>query len=116
MLLYRAQVSDAAIPFAILLTSRFVIVINSLLAQGLWVHSEDRKVFWVALPTALISLVANLLLLPKYGMFAACSVNLLSELLILIGCFIFAKRHMNQLMAEAVTGETSVAPSPTALS
>lgn len=114
-LLYGSAFADAAIPFAILLTSKFVVVINSLFAQGLWVHAQDRKVFWVALPTALISLVANLLFLPKYGMFAACSINLFSELLILIGCFIFAKRHMNQLMATAATAE-SAAHAPSNLS
>ncbi len=99
-LLYGAPFAGAAIPFAVLFTSKIVAVLNGLFTQGLWAQSEDRKVFWVVLPTAMISFVCNFLLLPRYGMSAACGVNLLSEVLVLAGCFVLARRHMKEVMAK----------------
>ena len=102
-LLYGPDYAGAAIPFAILFTSKVVVLLNGVYSYGLWAQSEDRKVFWVMLPTAIISFVSNLVLLPRYGMFGACSVNLLSEILVLTGCFVLARRHMKQNEAESST-------------
>jgi hypothetical protein len=52
------------------------------------------------LPTALVRLGCNLVLLPRYGMLGACSVNLVSEVLALIGCFVVARRHLKNLMQQ----------------
>jgi O-antigen/teichoic acid export membrane protein len=99
-LLYGAAFADAAIPFAVLFTSKIVVVISSLFIYGLWAGSEDRKVFWVMLPTAIISFVCNLLVLPRYGMFGACSVNLLSEIILLFGCFVLGRRNFKKAMQQ----------------
>jgi O-antigen/teichoic acid export membrane protein len=109
-LLYTEIFASAAIPFAVLFVSKIVAVLNGLFTFGLWAQSEDRKVFWVVLPTAIISFACNYLLLPRYGMSAACCVNLLSEVLVLIGCFVLARRHMKDVLAKATMPETSPAP------
>jgi hypothetical protein len=63
------------------------------------------------LPTAIISFACNFLLLPRYGMAAACCVNLLSEVLVFAGCFVLARRHLKDVLAKAALTE----PSPTAI-
>ena len=83
--------SRAAYPFAILLIARFVANIGQLYGLGLWAYGEDKKVFLLMAATAGISLLLNLLLIPRYGMWAAVLVNLLSELIIAIGCWWMAK-------------------------
>jgi O-antigen/teichoic acid export membrane protein len=105
-LLYGADFAVAGIPFAVLFTSKVVCVLNGLFVQGLWAQSEDHKVFWVLLPTAIISFACNLLLLPRYGMYAACSINLLSEVLVLAGCFILARRHLKNVLAKGASSDT----------
>lgn len=110
-LLYRGDLAESAIPFAVLFTSKVVVVFNGLFAQGLWAQAEDKKVFWVIFPTAAISFLCNIYLLPKYGMYAACSVNLFSELLVLAGCFILARQHVKIAMAN--DQGSPIAPEPT---
>ncbi len=109
-LLYGAAFASAAIPFAVLFVSKIVAVLNGLFTFGLWAQSEDRKVFWVVLPTAIISFGCNFLLLPRYGMSAACCINLLSEVLVLVGSFVLARRHMKEVLAKAALTETSPTP------
>jgi len=109
-LLCGAAFAESAYPFAVLFASKMMVVLNGFFAQGLWAQSEDRKVFWVLVPTAVVSLVCNLLLLPRYGMYAACWINLLSEFLVLIGCFILARRHLKQVLAKAASPETLPTP------
>jgi len=109
-LLYGTAFASAAIPFAVLFTSKVVVVLNGLFSYGLWAQSQDRKVFWVLLPTAIISFACNFLLLPRYGMSAACCINLLSELLVLAGCFILARRHLKNALAKASSPETLITP------
>jgi O-antigen/teichoic acid export membrane protein len=109
-LLYGQEFASAAIPFAVLFTSKVVVVLNGLFSYGLWAQSEDRKVFWVVLPTAVISFFCNFLLLPRYGMSAACCVNLFSEVLVLAGCFILARQHLKDVLAKAVSPGTLPTP------
>jgi O-antigen/teichoic acid export membrane protein len=108
--LYGAAFVSAAIPFAVLFASKVVVVLNGLFSFGLWAQSEDRKVFWVVLPTAIISFISNFLLLPRYGMAAACCVNLLSEVLVFAGCFVLARRHLKDVLAKAALTEPSSTP------
>jgi O-antigen/teichoic acid export membrane protein len=109
-LLYGSAFADAAMPFAVLFTSKVVVLVSGLFSYGLWAQSEDRKVFWVVLPTAVISFVCNYLLLPRYGMSAACNVNLLSEVLVFAGCFVLARRHQKDVLAKVASPE--VLPTP----
>jgi len=102
--------AGAAAPFGILFASLMVIVLGGLFANGLWAQSEDRKVFWVLLPTAVISLTCNVLLIPRYGMYAAACINLLSQILVLGGCFVMARRHLKDVLANATPPATTLTP------
>jgi O-antigen/teichoic acid export membrane protein len=104
-LLYGTEFVGAAIPFAVLFTSKIVVVLSNLFSFGLWAQAEDRKVFWVLAPTAIISFASNFLLLPRYGMAGACCVNLTSEIFVLAGCFILARRHLKNVLAKAALTE-----------
>ena len=54
---------------------------------------RDRTMLLIISITAIVSLGMNIMLIPKYGMLGASTVNAFSELLILAGCFYFQYRH-----------------------
>lgn len=85
--------SDAGIPFAILICSKLVVLIGSVFAWGLWAGSKDLAILIVFSCVAIISLCFNILLIPRFGMMAAASVNLLGQVLIVAATFILAKRE-----------------------
>jgi len=43
---------EAAYPFAFLVTSKFVIVLNGIFGWGLWAQAEDKKMLGVLGPVA----------------------------------------------------------------
>ncbi len=77
--LYGAAFQAAAYPTVILLIGRGVWVISLWFSLGLWAGTQDRRAFLILLPVALVTLVLTILLVPRYGMWAAASVNLLSQ-------------------------------------
>jgi O-antigen/teichoic acid export membrane protein len=85
--LYGAAFQAAAYPTVILLIGRGVWVISLWFSLGLWAGTQDRRAFLILLPVALVTLVLTLLLVPRYGMWAAASVNLLSQVLVCVGFF-----------------------------
>jgi len=91
--IYTARFQAAAIPCCFLILSKFLVLLNGIFGWGLWSVGKDRTMLMIMSLTAIISLVMNLLLIPKYGMMGASSVNAFSELLILVGCFYFQYHH-----------------------
>lgn len=89
----------AALPFSLLLTSKLVVVVNGIFGWGLWAMKKDKQMLLVMVLAAVFSMSANLFLIPRFGMFAAASVNLASELLILIGCFLLSRSALNSTTA-----------------
>lgn len=104
-LLYGEQFIEAAYPFALLVTSKFVILINGIFGWGLWAQGEDKKVFVVLGPVAVLSVTLNLLLIPKLGISGAATTNVISETLVLIGCFILSWQRVRRAAANVVPPE-----------
>lgn len=102
-LIYGPQFEAAALPFAILLTSHFIGVVNSVFALGLWAQGEDRRLTALMTGVAVVSLGCNLLLVPEYGMLAAAAVHSGSEVLILIGVVVLAQAPRNSPRSRATS-------------
>jgi O-antigen/teichoic acid export membrane protein len=102
-LLYGPSFEAAAHPFVILLAARFVALINGIFTWGLWAQGEDRKLALLMLPIAALSLLLNILLIPKYGMMAAASTNLTSETLLLAGAGWICWRNKEKLSSQDPT-------------
>ena len=93
---FGAPFASAAYPFCLLFASKLVVVINGIFGWGLWAMKKDRQMLYLMVVTALFSISANLFLIPRLGMIAAASVNLASEILILMGCFLLTRRALAQ--------------------
>lgn len=84
--IYGEAFKAAAIPCAVLLVSKAVVVLNGIFAWGLWAAKRDSTMLLLMTATAFVSVGLNILLLPRFGIIAAALVNLLSECIMLIGC------------------------------
>lgn len=100
-LIYGPAFAAAALPCAILFTSKFVVVLNGIFAWGLWAAKKDRTMLLLMTVTALLSIGLNLLLLPAFGMMAAATVNLLSECIMLVGCALAMKQVVQRARCTA---------------
>jgi O-antigen/teichoic acid export membrane protein len=94
--------SRAAIPCVILLGSKCLIMVTTILYMGLVTDPRyDRKVFLITLLTAILSLTSNLIFIPKFGMYAAAVTNVASEVLVLSLCIVVGLKKIAASRAEA---------------
>ncbi len=83
---------DAALPCCFLIASKFVVLLNGIFGWGLWALGKDRTMLVIMSITAALSLLLNLLLIPRFGMLGASIINIGSEVLILVACMVFSYR------------------------
>lgn len=84
---FGADFAAAGLPCAILILSKIVVVIGGIFYWGLMTDDRyDRLLSLTTLGMAVFSLLSNLLLIPHGGMYAAASVNLASEAILLAVC------------------------------
>jgi O-antigen/teichoic acid export membrane protein len=89
---YGEEFRGAVYPFVILAVSKWIVLLNGIFGFGLWAQGRDKDVlFYAMIPAATLSLSMNFLFIPHFGMMAAASVNLASETIILISCFLMAR-------------------------
>jgi O-antigen/teichoic acid export membrane protein len=85
----------AAWPCAILVSAKIVDALGQVFSLGLMTdHAYDKVVLAITSGTAVFSLGSNLLFIPRFGMYTAATVNLLSEALMLALCFWMARRRI----------------------
>jgi O-antigen/teichoic acid export membrane protein len=83
---------EAAIPCALLVSSKLVVILNGIFGWGLWAAKRDATMFGIMSVVAAISIFMNFALIPRFGIFAAAGINLFSEVLILVICAWFMHR------------------------
>lgn len=87
-LLFGNAFAGAAIPGAILIVSKMVVIVNGIYGWGLMTDKYyDKRVSLSMLGAAVLSVTLNVALIPKYGMYAAACVNVVCETL-LLGVFL----------------------------
>ena len=78
--IFGAAYQKAALPCAILLASKIVVLPSGTFYFGLMTdHQYDKVIFSCTFGAAFFSLLLNLLFIPRFGMYAAALINLLSE-------------------------------------
>jgi O-antigen/teichoic acid export membrane protein len=102
-LLYGPAFLSAAYPFAMLLISRMLMVLNGIFGWGLWAQHRDRLVLLITLATAIISLSLNFTLIPRMGLLGAATVCVISESLMLLGTIVASRMLLHRASAVAVT-------------
>ena len=93
-LLYGAVFLPAAYPFAMLLASKMVTVLNGIFGWGLWAQGRDRTMLALTSIAAAASLGLNFILIPYAGIFGAATVCLISELIVLGGTIYCSHRAL----------------------
>jgi O-antigen/teichoic acid export membrane protein len=94
--LYGPAFSAAAYPFAMLVVSRMLMVLNGIFGWGLWAQHRDRLFLALTLFTAVISLGLNFVLIPRLGIFGAATVCVISETLMLISTMVASRILLQQ--------------------
>ncbi len=90
--IYGPAFADAALPAAMLVSSKLVVLLNGIFAWGLWAAKKDRTMLAVMTATAILSILLNVALIPRFGMLAAASVNIISEIVVLGSCALLMAR------------------------
>ena len=98
-LCYGAAFVAAAVPATILVTSKMVVLINGIFGAGLLAQARDRDMLCLTTGIACLSVLLNLAAIPRWGMVAAASVNLLSETCMLAGCLYLCHRRVRVVAA-----------------
>lgn len=94
-ILFGAAFEGAALPCAILLTAKFMVLLNGIFGWGLLTDPEyDRRVWLCFVAAGAFSLACNLVFIPKHGMTAAALTNLGSESLLLLSFLFLAARRI----------------------
>jgi O-antigen/teichoic acid export membrane protein len=91
LIIYKSGFSQSIIALQILIWSIPIIFINYILGTAINSINRQRDTVKTAFVAMLLNIVLNLLLLPKYGLIAACFITVLTELT----CFIFWFHIMN---------------------
>jgi lipopolysaccharide exporter len=97
-LIYGPAFSDAAVPSAILVVSKLIIMVNGVFAWGMIADgSQDKRAAVLMVSVAVVSVTLNLSLLPRFGITSASVVNVVSESSILIGAFLMGRSRIRSL-------------------
>jgi O-antigen/teichoic acid export membrane protein len=97
-LIFGSVYASAAIPCALLVISKLLVIINGIYFWGLITDERfDKVVSLIMVATAIFSLACNVVFIPKYGMYSAVAVNLASELIILFACLYFSYKRISEL-------------------
>ena len=91
LIIYKSGFSQSIVALQILIWSIPIIFVNYILGTDINSINKQRDIVKTAFVAMLLNIVLNLLLLPKYGLIAACFITVLTELT----CFIFWFHIMN---------------------
>ena len=91
LIIYKSGFSQSIVALQILIWSIPIIFINYILGTAINSINKQRDTVKTTFVAMLLNIVLNLLLLPKYGLIAACFITVLTELT----CFMFWFHIMN---------------------
>ncbi len=92
--IYGPGFQRGAYPFAILLAAKLMALLSGILSWGMAAQKKDRALFYIMVYVAVFSVTSNLIFIPRFGAFGASTVNLLSEVLMLVLIIASTKRSL----------------------
>jgi O-antigen/teichoic acid export membrane protein len=81
---FGSKYSEAALPCTILLGSKLEVVLSGIFCWGIWTLKRDGAMLCMMVVVALSAVTLDVLMIPRFGMLAAASINCLSEGIVLI--------------------------------
>jgi O-antigen/teichoic acid export membrane protein len=92
--LYGPAFQRGAYPFAILLSAKLMALLSGILSWGMAAQKKDRELFYIMMYVSAFSITSNLIFIPRFGAFGASTVNLLSEVVMLVLIIMATKRSL----------------------
>jgi O-antigen/teichoic acid export membrane protein len=92
--IYGPPFQKGAYPFAFLLSAKLMAVLSGIVAWGMVAQKKDRALFGIMVYVAIFSLGSNLIFIPRFGAYAASSINLLSEILMFTLIVTYTRRSL----------------------
>ena len=83
---------DAAWPCVLLILAKLIAVVNIAYSFGLWAQEKDRLMLLIMALAALGSISANIVVIPRYGMLGAATVNVAVEAFVCLLCVVASRR------------------------
>jgi O-antigen/teichoic acid export membrane protein len=92
--IYGAVYLPAVMSFQILLVMAFISYLSLPFNQYLIIANRQKWLFWISLFGAVIDIILNIILIPRYSLNGAAFATALSMLLATIALFILSQRHL----------------------
>lgn len=93
LFLYGPKFIPAILAFQILIIMTGVLLIYNPFYQVLLVSNQQKKFFWIILSGAMLNIVLNLILIPKYTLYGAAVATLISHILVLFLLYLFTLKY-----------------------
>lgn len=94
-LLYGPKYSEGIIVFQILIWVMALIYINSIYARGMWACNKQKEFLKIVIAQAVVNILLNFILIPKFGIIGAAASTVSAELL----GFFFYYREFNKTVS-----------------
>jgi len=91
-LVYDPSYLHSVLAFQILIAAGGVVILSVPFGQALVVFNQQKKTFWIVLFGAVLNVILNLILIPKYSLYGAALTSLTASLLMLFLFFKFTLR------------------------
>ncbi len=82
----------AVLAFQILIVTGGVAILSGPFSQALVVSNQQKKTFWIVLFGAVLNVILNLILIPKYSLYGAALTSLTASILMLFLLFKFTSK------------------------
>jgi len=80
--IYDPSYFPSILAFQILIVMAGIVFLYNTLQQALIVSNQQKKLFWTTLSGAIINVILNLILIPKYSLYGAAVATVITQLLI----------------------------------
>jgi O-antigen/teichoic acid export membrane protein len=87
-IVYQNRFEGIELPTKLLILSKCIVVLNGIFAWGLWALQRDSDALVIMTVIAVASGLANIVLIPRFGITAAAVVNCASEAAVLVLCLL----------------------------
>lgn len=87
--IYDPSFTPSILAFQILLVTSGIIILTGPFGNALVISNQQKRVFWIALSGAVINIILNLILIPKYSLYGAAFTTVVTLFLVLFLLFKF---------------------------
>ena len=87
--IYNPSFAPSILAFQILIVMAGIIFLYNAFYQVLVVTNQQKKIFWAVLSGAIINVILNLILIPKFSLYGAATATVITHLLVFFFLFIF---------------------------